>query len=435
MLDVGVALGIKGLVVDPVQDPVQLVGVAAQQLIEALAKLRRLDLLGVALADSVHDVREVDAAAQEVDDVVEARDAQPDQSPLLQARENQGAKTEHALRRQVVNGQGGRDLAVRIAVVDTVKHVGDQGRVPVVDVNHIGEEIQGGHHLEHGAAEVDRPRVVVPEAEHPVAVVELRAVDEIDDHLAEPAFEDGRRQLVAPQGHLEVGYDGSQAVAPNVDLPIAGQDDAHVVAQAAQLLGQGGGHVRHAAELCERRQLRGRDQDLEVLRVRHLYLRRLAGDTQAEGARRRHHLHVAALSADDQRHLERISRALADLWEGNRDGEWILDVPARLRGCPRQRFDDLRHRDLAALRPRRDPDHVSRLETKLGDRCLGQRKLHIAVAVQRRRPRAVKPELDLLGLELVTRARRVDPEIHLAFVVPVIDALDHTRRTVQGPKP
>ena len=75
MLDVGVALGIKGLVVDPVQDPVQLVGVAAQQLIEALAKLRRLDLLGVALADSVHDVREVDAAAQEVDDVVEARDA------------------------------------------------------------------------------------------------------------------------------------------------------------------------------------------------------------------------------------------------------------------------------------------------------------------------------------------------------------------------
>ena len=88
MRDVGIALRIEDVVVDSIQDSVQLVRVAAQQLIQAFAVLRRLNLLCVSLADRVHDVGEVDASTQHVDDVVESRNAEPDQTPFLQSREH-----------------------------------------------------------------------------------------------------------------------------------------------------------------------------------------------------------------------------------------------------------------------------------------------------------------------------------------------------------
>ena len=74
-------LGIEELVVDPVDDPVQLVRVHAQQLVEALAHLGRLDLFRVALADGVDDVGEMDASRQEVDGVVEARECRRECRP------------------------------------------------------------------------------------------------------------------------------------------------------------------------------------------------------------------------------------------------------------------------------------------------------------------------------------------------------------------
>ncbi len=163
MRDVRVPLRIEYLVVDPVQDAVQLVRVAPEQLVQALPILRGLDLLHVSLADRVDDVSEMDPAPEHVHHVVQARDTQLDQPPLLQAGEHERAKTEHPLRRQVVDGQGGGNVRVGVGVVDAFEEVGNQCAVPVVDVNHIGEEIQGREHLEHGAAEVDRPGVVVAE--------------------------------------------------------------------------------------------------------------------------------------------------------------------------------------------------------------------------------------------------------------------------------
>ena len=96
--DVGIALRVKDLVIDPVQNPVQLLRVASQQLVETLAVLRGLDLRRVSLADGVHDVSEVNPTPEGVDDIVEPRDSELDQAPLLQSGEHQGPEPEDSLR-------------------------------------------------------------------------------------------------------------------------------------------------------------------------------------------------------------------------------------------------------------------------------------------------------------------------------------------------
>ncbi len=232
MRDGRVLLRVEDVVVDSVEDPVQLVGVAAQQLVEPLPVFRRLDLLRIALAHGVHHVREVDAAPEHVHDVVEAGDAEADEPPFLQARQHQRPEPEHALRGQVVDRERRGDVLVGPARVHAVEQVRDQRAPPVVDVDDLGEELQRRQHLEHSAAEVDRARVIVAEPEHAVAVEQRRAVDEVHDELAKPSLEDGRRHHLRPQRHRQVAHHRLQAVPPDVDLAVARKDDTHVMAQA-----------------------------------------------------------------------------------------------------------------------------------------------------------------------------------------------------------
>ena len=121
-----------------------------------------------------------------------------------------------------MNRQRRRDVAKRIAVVHAVQEVRDERPVPVVGVDDVGEEVQGRQHLEHGAAEIDRARVVIAKTKHAIAVVQRRAIHEIHDHLAQPALEDRRGHLVRAERHLEVAHDGPETIAADVDLPVAG---------------------------------------------------------------------------------------------------------------------------------------------------------------------------------------------------------------------
>ena len=172
----------------------------------------------------------MDSPPEHVDDVVQARDAEPDEPPLLQTGQHQCAESEHALRGEVVDRQRGGDVGVRLGVVHAVEKVRDQRPEPVVDMDDVGKEVQRGQHLQNRAAEVDGPRVVVAKSEHPVAVVQRRTVDEVHDHLAQPALEDRRRHQVGAQWHLEVGDDRPQLVAGDFDLAVPRQHDPHVVA-------------------------------------------------------------------------------------------------------------------------------------------------------------------------------------------------------------
>src|SRR4029077_2730358 len=99
---------VEGLVVDAVDDPVQLVRLRSEELIEPFAEFGRLDLRRVPLADRVHDVGEMNSAPKHVDHVVEAGYADVNQAPLVEARERKSAEPEHALSREVVDREHGR---------------------------------------------------------------------------------------------------------------------------------------------------------------------------------------------------------------------------------------------------------------------------------------------------------------------------------------
>src|SRR6266704_3700274 len=110
----------------------------------------------------------------------------------------------------------------------------------------------------------------------------------------------------------EVVDDRLQVVPADVDLAVSRQDDAHVVAQPAQLLRQRGGDVRNATRLCEWRELRRGDQHLDLLRPRRRSGSAIARDPKAKRARRGHLLDVAALATHHQRHLHRLAAVPAE---------------------------------------------------------------------------------------------------------------------------
>src|SRR6202162_482316 len=153
MRDVGVVLGIEQLVVDAVDDPVQLVGMRTQQLVEPFTVLRGLDLGRIALAHCVDDVGEMDATSESIDHIVKARNACTKDAPPLKARQLQRAETVDPLGGKVVDGECGGDLPDRPIRVNTLDQVRYQGGKRVVDVDHIWEKLQGRQHLKDGAAE------------------------------------------------------------------------------------------------------------------------------------------------------------------------------------------------------------------------------------------------------------------------------------------
>ena len=265
--DRAVGEGIERFVVDAVDDPVQLSAEQPQQRIHLLPVLRGEDLLRVAIADGIDHVGEVEAAAEQVDDVVQPGHAGLDQSPLLEVGEVQRAVAEHTLEGQVMDGQGGGDVGVQgIRGIETGQHVGNHRRMPVVDVDHIGLESDRAQHLERCPAEVDEARVVVPEPVHPLPTKELLVLDEIDRHIVpDAALEHVGVDRLMRQRHPEIGDDPPQAVFLHVDAAVAWHHHSDVVTHGAQRLGQRAGHVGQSADFGKGSHLGGDQQDLQRL--------------------------------------------------------------------------------------------------------------------------------------------------------------------------
>ena len=104
----------------------------------------------------------------------------------------------------------------------------------------------------------------------------------------------------------------------DVDLPVARQHRPNVVAQPPQLLGQRRGHIRDAAHLRERGELRCRNQNLQWLAVLGLDHRGHARHSQAHRPVRWNLLDVVPIAADDQGKLDRVAGAAAQLRERHR---------------------------------------------------------------------------------------------------------------------
>ena len=308
-----VRLRVEELDVDAVDDPVQLVRLAAEEGVHPLAELRFLDLLRVALADGVDDVGEVNAAAEDVDDVVEVWHADLQQAPGFKAGEVQRAGAEDTLKGEIVNGEDGRDPRhLGVLAVEHVEQVRHQRCMPVVDMDHVRDEAERSQHREQGAVEVDEARVVVAEAVDAVPVVELGAIDEVDRHLTHPALEDRAGDRLRPERHLQVLDHRLEVVHFRVDLPVERHHDADVLPQPAELFGKRRGDVGEAAGLGEGRHLGGGEEDFQRLAGGIGPEHQRARHAKAERACRWHPFQLGLAAADRQRELERLAGSLLE---------------------------------------------------------------------------------------------------------------------------
>ena len=172
------------------------------------------------------------------------------------------AVAEDALKREVVNGEHGRDVRKEwVGGIEAGQHVGNDRGVPIVDVDHVRLKPNWAQHLERGPAEVDESGVVVPETVHALAAEELLVFDEVDGHaLPDPSLEHVGADRLMGQRHSHIAHDSAQAVLFHVDAAVTRHHHPNVVAHGAQGFGQRAGHVGQAADLGEWRHL-GRDEE------------------------------------------------------------------------------------------------------------------------------------------------------------------------------
>jgi hypothetical protein len=166
------------LVVDAVQDADQPSHIVAQEAVQTLAELGRLDLGRVARADRGHQVGGGHPALDEAGAVVELEHVLREHRPV-QAELGHDLLVEHALVEEVVHGHERARRMTQAAQVDR-----DQPGLPVVGVEEVGRGAERERRRrDRGAAqEGEAERVVGVVAQRAavdaVAIVERRAVEE-----------------------------------------------------------------------------------------------------------------------------------------------------------------------------------------------------------------------------------------------------------------
>lgn len=150
--EIAVGGGIPLAVVDAVENAVQVGGAPAQDGIEAPAEFRRLNLLGIFLAHRGELIGEDDAGFEEVELIVLLHLVHGEDIPREEKLLGRGRR-KRALIRSIVDGEhGGGAAQQRVSRIGGAQVERDESRLPIVDVEDVGDaELLGG--FQYGAAE------------------------------------------------------------------------------------------------------------------------------------------------------------------------------------------------------------------------------------------------------------------------------------------
>src|SRR5437016_5110646 len=160
---------------------------------------------------------------------------------------------------EVVDRQDRPDsLEPRIVRHGRPKESGDERRMPVVRVDHIGPEIRGRDQVEDGLAEESEPLPVVIILVDLRTVVQVGLVDQVDRDFPDPGGSESGLMAGVPQSDRESRH----LLLGTLDRPVSRHDDSHVVAKRCQGFRQTAGHIAEAAYFGERIRLGGCEQDL-----------------------------------------------------------------------------------------------------------------------------------------------------------------------------
>ncbi len=261
--------GVPLLVVEPVQDPYQVVLSRLQHTVQTAPHLRRADLAAVVFRDGADYVGGEDTCLQEVDLAVELKPV--DGEALLgEPHGGEFLAGEEPLVGEVVDGEddpGPCEEGIVLALVLQV--VRDECGLPVVAMDDVGPEVHLFQELQNAAAEKGETLGVVGVvaaggAVKLVAREVLLVLDEIDRYLAQ-------RRLAQEPFFLDAVHHDRGALAPlayrhppPLDHRVEGHHDPDVMAKRPEGLGKGAGNIRQTSRLGKGSDLRRNKQNLHV---------------------------------------------------------------------------------------------------------------------------------------------------------------------------
>ena len=240
--------------VDAVEDARQMLHPGAEQAVQPLAVIGRLDFVGIGRADGGDLVGEHDAALHERAHAEEL-EVVGGIGPFAQREQIlHHADGEDALILKVVDGVDGADAAIHLQMlILRAEQHGNHARLPVVAVQHVGDEVDLRQRFQHRAAEEGKALALVAAQAVDVIPAEiLLGVDEIEGDAL--VFQLLHADVLMPPAEVDVEIQHMlHLFAPLcADRLVKRQNDAHILTVFPNFLRQRADHVGQSAGLDER---------------------------------------------------------------------------------------------------------------------------------------------------------------------------------------
>ena len=229
-----------------------------QQAVQAFAIVGSLDLLGIGGGYGGHLVGKHDAAlhagahAEELQRLAGV-------GPRAQVQQIlHHVDGEEALILEVVNGVDGADVLVVLEVlVLSLQQDRDQARLPVVAVDHVGDEVDLRQRFQHGPAEVGEALALV--TAHAVDIIAseiLLVIHEIEGDAGIDQLHDAHVLAAPAEIDIEIEHVLHLIAPALVNGLVQGQDDANILAGLEDLFGKRAYHIRQTTGFDERNAFR-----------------------------------------------------------------------------------------------------------------------------------------------------------------------------------
>ena len=235
----GVGLGIEGTHVNTVGDAGELPGGARQDAVQAVGVVGVHQLPGIGLGNGGDQIGTLNGALHHVDAAAHIQGA-----PVLPGQTQhiieEGAVCP-ALILDVVDGIHTAGLR-KVIPVDTLQIHGDQGRLPIIALDHIGDVVQNGHGIQTGPGEVGVTLAVIHVAVDGAgtAAEVILIIDKVDLNAVGAVCQLHQTGilLTPAQSHPVLGNQFHRVLFTGLDLVVVGQEQRDLIALDALKCGR-----------------------------------------------------------------------------------------------------------------------------------------------------------------------------------------------------
>ena len=244
--------------VDAVQDAVELIGHSGDDGLQAVGVSAVMELHGIGGADGGNGIGHQHGGLHQIDVAIHGQRAVVPPALMETEQVIEGLGTVTALILHIVDGKYGLNVAHGIPAGGHILQIhGDECRLPVVAVDHIGHAVEAGQQVHHGLGEEGEALAVVIVAVKAAAAEIVLVIHKVPRYTA--IFHGEQTAVLMTPCHIHIDVAAIGHLLPPLlrDLTVEGQDDRDVVAALGQGDGQAARHVCKTAGLTEGERLGG----------------------------------------------------------------------------------------------------------------------------------------------------------------------------------